>query len=96
MGGFDLLETSVFRSNRADATTRTRLSSRLIMVALQVDQLCPPKAPPTVGATTIGIDSRDRFVVNGSEPYKSHWFSIVALGIDKESLPSDVVLGRAA
>lgn len=49
-----------------------------------------------MGATTVGIDSRDRFVFNGSEPYKSHWFSIVALCIDKESLPSDVVLGRPA
>ena len=49
-----------------------------------------------MGATTIGLDSRDHFVVNGSEPCKSHWFSILALDIDKEGLPSDVVLGRAA
>lgn len=49
-----------------------------------------------MGATTVGIDSRDRFVVNGLESCKSLWFSNFALGIDKEGLPSDVVMGRPA
>ncbi len=40
--------------------------------------------------------SRQRFIVTGLTPYQSYWFRIVALGIDKEGLPSDVVLGRPA
>ena len=54
---------------------------------------------PTLGATTwttVGQVSRQRFIVTGLTPYKSYWFRIVALGIDKEGLPSDVVLGRPA
>jgi len=54
---------------------------------------------PSLGTTTwntIGQVSRQRFIVSGLEPYKSYWFRIVALGIDKEGLPSDVVLGRPA
>ncbi len=54
---------------------------------------------PTLGTTTwttIGQVSRQRFIVTGLTPYKSYWFRIVAMGIDKEGLPSDVVLGRPA
>lgn len=53
----------------------------------------------TAGAATwtaIGQVSRQRFIVTGLVPYQSYWFRIVALGIDKEGLPSDVVLGRPA
>jgi len=35
-------------------------------------------------------------IVTGLKPYESFWFRIVALGIDTEGLPSDVVLGRPA
>ncbi len=54
---------------------------------------------PALGTTTwhtVGLVSRQRFIVTGLEAYKSYWFRVVALGIDKEGLPSDVVLGRAA
>lgn len=54
---------------------------------------------PTLGETTwtsIGQVSRQRFIVSGLTPYKSYWFRIVAMGIDKEGLPSDVVMGRPA
>lgn len=37
-----------------------------------------------------------RFIVTGLVPYKSYWLLIVALGIDKKGLPSDVLLGRPA
>ena len=54
---------------------------------------------PTLGETTwvnVGQVSRQRFTVSGLTPYKSYWFRIIAMGIDKEGLPSDVVLGRPA
>lgn len=54
---------------------------------------------PTLGETTwvtIGQVSRQHFIVTGLVPYKSYWFRIIAMGIDKEGLPSDVVLGRPA
>ncbi|MBK9629326.1 MAG: fibronectin type III domain-containing protein [Flavobacteriales bacterium] len=40
--------------------------------------------------------NNQRFAVTSLVPYKSYWFRIMALGIDKEGLPSDVVLGRPA
>ncbi len=54
---------------------------------------------PTLGETTwitVGQVSRQRFTVTGLVPYKTYWFRIIAMGIDKEGLPSDVVLGRPA
>jgi hypothetical protein len=54
-----------------------------------------PTAGPTTW-TTVGMVSRQRFVVGGLKPYEANWFRVVAIGKDKEGLPSDVVLGRAA
>jgi hypothetical protein len=54
---------------------------------------------PTMGVATwqtLGLVSRQHFIVSGLKPYESCWFRVTAIGIDKEGLPSDVVLGRAA
>jgi hypothetical protein len=54
---------------------------------------------PTLGETTwvtMGQSTRQRFVAVGLEPYKAYWFRVIAVGKDKEGIPSDVVIGRAA
>ena len=54
---------------------------------------------PTLGATTwttVGQTSRQRFLVNGLQSYEACYFRIIAVGKDKEGLPSDIVIGRAA
>ncbi len=54
---------------------------------------------PSAGSTTwkpLSLVARQRFVVSHLKPYESCWFRVTAIGIDKEGLPSDVVLGRAA
>jgi len=68
-------------------------------VAARMFRIEQATSDPTLGTTTwitVGQVSRQRFIVTGLAPYKSYWFRIVALGIDKEGLPSDVVLGRPA
>ena len=68
-------------------------------VAARMFRIEQAASDPTLGVTTwntAGQVSRQRFTITGLEPYKSYWFRIVALGIDKEGLPSDVVLGRPA
>ena len=57
------------------------------------------ESDPAAGATTwvtVGMVSRHRYIVAGLQPYASYWFRVAAIGIDKEGLPSDVVVGRAA
>lgn len=68
-------------------------------VAARMFRIEQATSDPTLGETTwitIGQVSRQRFIVTGLTPYKSYWFRIIAMGIDKEGLPSDVVLGRPA
>jgi len=70
-----------------------------LTVAARMFRIERAESDPTLGETTwvtIGQVSRQRFIVTGLTSYKSYWFRIVALGIDKEGLPSDVVLGRPA
>jgi hypothetical protein len=86
---------------RASATdvsgeVKLRWSRTLAARMFRIEQA---NSDPTVGATTwttVGQVSRQRFIITGLTPYQSYWFRIVALGIDKEGLPSDVVLGRPA
>lgn len=54
-----------------------------------------PAAGPTTW-TQVALISRQRYVVSGLTSYQPAWFRIIALGIDSEGLPSDVVMGRAA
>lgn len=57
------------------------------------------ESDPTAGETTwvtVGLVSRQHFVATGLKSYATYWFRVIAIGIDKEGLPSDVVLGRAA
>lgn len=57
------------------------------------------ESDPTSGPSawvTVGLVSRQRFVVASLKPYEANWFRVVAIGKDKEGLPSDIALGRAA
>ena len=45
---------------------------------------------------TVGLVSRQHFVATGLKSYATYWFRVMAIGIDKEGLASDVVVGRAA
>jgi hypothetical protein len=45
--------------------------------------------------TFVVMTSRQRYLASGQEPYRPYWFRVIALGKEKEGLPSDVVLGRA-
>ena len=94
-------ELGIPKDVRADATdvsgeVKLRWGRTVAARMFRVEQA---ESDPTLGNTTwnsIGQVSRQRFIVSGLVPYKSHWFRIVALGIDKEGLPSDVVLGGPA
>lgn len=53
---------------------------------------------PTLGEPaweSLGFTSLQRFVAAGLEPYQAYWFRVIAIGKEKEGLPSTVVLGRA-
>lgn len=68
-------------------------------VASRMFRIEQADSDPTVGTTTwntVGLVSRQNFIVSGLKPYESCWFRVTAIGSDKEGLPSDVVLGRAA
>lgn len=49
-----------------------------------------------VNWSPVAQTARQRFVVSGLRPYEANWFRVIAIGIDREGLPSDVVMGRAA
>lgn len=54
---------------------------------------------PTLGAPEwkpLSLVARQHYIVRELRPYESCWFRVTAIGVDKEGLPSDVVLGRAA
>jgi hypothetical protein len=54
---------------------------------------------PTKGTaqwSTVQLTTRLRLNVDGQVPYQAAWFRVSAIGINAESLPSDVVMGRAA
>jgi len=54
---------------------------------------------PTLPTTTWSVvtqTSRQSVEVKNLVPYQAYYFRVVALGIDAEGKPSDVVLGRAA
>ncbi|MCC6937662.1 MAG: fibronectin type III domain-containing protein [Flavobacteriales bacterium] len=94
-------EVGIPKNVRADATDVSGEVKLLWgrTVAARMFRIEQATSDPTLGVTTwntAGQVSRQRFIVTGLEPYKSYWFRIVALGIDKEGLPSDVVLGRPA
>lgn len=51
---------------------------------------------PTTAWSVVAQTSRQSVEVKNLVPYQAYYFRVVALGIDAEGKPSDVVLGRAA
>lgn len=94
-------EVGIPKNVRADASdvsgeVKLRWGRTVAARMFRVEQATSDPAQGTTTWNTIGQVSRQRFIVTGLKPYDSYWFRIVALGIDKEGLPSDVVLGRPA
>ncbi|HNR55610.1 MAG TPA: fibronectin type III domain-containing protein [Flavobacteriales bacterium] len=46
--------------------------------------------------TTVALISKRYCTVAGLEPYKMYWFRVIAVNVAGESLPSDVLMARAA
>lgn len=44
----------------------------------------------------MGLTSKRQFNVPNLEPYRVYWFRVIAVNTAGESLPSDVLLARAA
>lgn len=54
---------------------------------------------PATGAavwTLLVATTRSRNLLHGFEAYQPNWFRVTAVGVNGESLPSDVAMGRAA
>ena len=86
------------RASATDVSGEVKLLWGLTLAA-RMFRIERAESDPTLGETTwvtVGQVSRQRFTVTGLIPYKTYWFRIIAMGIDKEGLPSDVVLGRPA
>lgn len=86
------------RATATDVSGEVKLRWNRTLAArmFRIEQASGDPALGNVTWTAIGQVSRQRFIVSGLRPYDTYWFRIVALGIDKEGLPSDVVLGRPA
>lgn len=46
--------------------------------------------------STVTLTSKRQHTVTGLEPYKMYWFRVIAVNVAGESLPSDVLMARAA
>jgi len=46
--------------------------------------------------TLLASTTRARNVFKDFTPYQPNWFRVTAVGVNTESLPSDVAMGRAA
>jgi hypothetical protein len=62
----------------------------------RVQQASMDPAAGPVDWTTIAQVSRQRHTVEKLTSFTAYWFRVIALGIDSEGLPSDVVMGRPA
>ena len=54
-----------------------------------------PSLPETEWES-MGLTARQSMKISGLETYKQYYFRVVAIGIEAEGKPSDVVMGRAA
>lgn len=67
--------------------------------AARVFRVEKPLGDPTLPETvweTVALTGRQSLKVSGLETYKAYYFRVVAIGIEAEGKPSDVVIGRAA
>lgn len=46
--------------------------------------------------TTVALTSKRQHTVSDLEPYRVYWFRVIAVNVAGESLPSDVLMARAA
>jgi hypothetical protein len=66
---------------------------RVRLYQVQMSTTDPAVAPAW---NTVALVTKRQHTVTGLEPYKMYWFRIIAVNVAGESLPSDVLMARAA